>query len=237
MAVTPRRRLNRGPRPHVLSRTPAAAADGSRHADPSADAAAEPSIEKGNSRGARRPACEACGHFANVQLLAGYRSGHPVRRRLCIACAKTRPQLFRPLSPSRHLRLDAALALAGIVTCLLGVVHDYLPTSAGGFGWQQLFGVFIGATILVLGLLTRADYLAACGVVVLGLAGTADLFLRGGSAGIGWKQGLLIVSGLLMVLAGLRLRAIRYRLNVNSPAGTMAGRSEPPAIEPEFAVS
>lgn len=230
MAVTPRRRLNRGPRPQVNSRNPAGAAGSSRPADVSR--------ERGKARGARRPACDACGHFADVQLLAGYRGGHPVRRQLCLACARATPQLLRPLPPSRHLRLDAALALAGFVLCLLGAARDFLPTPAGGFGWHQVAGVSIGALFVVLGLMTRADFLAAGGVVVLGLSGAADLVLKGGSTGIGWKQELIIVFGLLLILAGLRLRHLRRRadaaLAVSSVASVHAHRAAP---EAELAVS
>lgn len=205
MAVTPRStRLGRGLRAHPPGRQ--AAATGHR-----SHPAAELAQTNGHSRGARRPVCDTCGKSATVQLLAGYRDGRPVRRHLCLACAVSAPQLLRPLIPSRHLRLDAALVLAGVLVCVLGLVRDWLPTSVGGFGWHQMLGVSVGALVLVLGLMTRVDFLAAGGVVVLGIAGAADLLLRSGSAGIGWKQELLIAFGLVMILAGLRLTRIRRR--------------------------
>lgn len=228
MAVTPKTtRLNRGLRAHPPGRHPAAG-----HRSP---AAAEHALTNGHSRGARRPACETCGKSATVQLLAGYRDGRPVRRNLCLACAVAAPQLLRPLIPSRHLRLDAALVLAGVLVCVVGLVRDLLPTSVGGFGWQQMLGVSVGALVLVLGLMTRVDFLAAGGVVVLGIAGAADLLLRSGSAGIGWKQELLIAFGLAMILAGLRLARVRRRAATQDgadirahpvPAGLAANTAE-----------
>lgn len=231
MAVTPKStRLNRGLRAHPPGRLAAA---GQR-----SHAAADIVQVSGNPRGARRPACDTCGKSASVQLLAGYRDGRPVRRQLCLACAGTAPELLRPLIPSRHLRLDAALVLAGALVCVLGLVRDLLPTSVGGFGWQQMLGVSVGALVLVLGLITRVDFLAAGGVVVLGIAGAADLLLSSSSSGIGWKQELLIVFGLVIVLAGLRLGRIRRRArSLAGPRGTPAQQSAVPIAGPELAAT
>lgn len=173
----------------------------------------EPTSSEGSVVHARtsRAACAQCGAAATIHWLAGYQDGKPVRNQICLACATIAPHLLRPIAPSQHMRLDAALLLAGTCVALLGALHDYLPRASGGFGWHQLVGVLSGATVLMLGLLTRVDFLAAGGLVVLAISGTADLLLLNGSAGIGVKQEMMILCGLFAILVGIRLRRQRRR--------------------------
>lgn len=221
MSVTPRGQVRRRRAPHPVT------APIVRTHDRETTGSDVPS-----RRTARRPAaCAKCGAVAIVDWLAGYRDGKPVRNQLCLSCAASSPELLRPIAPSRHMRLDTALMLAGAFLAVLGAVHDFLPRAAGGFGWNQLIGVTGGAIILLLGLLTRVDFLAAGGLVVLGVSGAADLLLLHGSAGIGWKQETLILCGLLMLLGGIRLR----RLHRGAPSASTADLSSTLAPAPRAA--
>lgn len=220
----------------VKRRRAAAAADASPP-DNFVRAAAAPK-SNGHLARAQQGKCERCGALAAVQLLAGYRDGQPIRRHFCLSCAALAPQLLLPLAPQRHLRLDAALLLAGAIVTVLGVGRDYLlPISVGGFGWHQLLGVSIGGFVVLIGLLMRVDFLAAGGVVVLGIAGSADLLLGHGSAGIGWKQWLLTGVGLLMMAGALRVWQRRRRDNSRAAPDTPKSDLNAEPAHPELAIS
>ncbi len=149
--------------------------------------------------------CRRCGQPARVHVLEGYQGGRPLRHCYCMPCAGVRSSPQTAARP-RPLRLGLVLALAGLASAVVGLLGDLLiPEARVGFGWYQRSGVLIGALILFVGLLVRAEVVAVGGALLLGAAAGADWFGLTRGPGMGWKQQALLAAG--AGCAGLALAA------------------------------
>lgn len=153
--------------------------------------------------------CQVCGREARVRTLANYEAGKPVFGLFCLECADHHPYKTQSITASDRSRLSFAFLLffVGIFVVILGAWGDCFGIhDSSGFGWYQRTGIAIGGFVLLLGAMFRVEAMAVIGAVVFGLAALSDVFGLGDSAGIGWKQQLLIVIGLALALTGLWLR-------------------------------
>ena len=159
--------------------------------------------------------CDVCGQPARVHILEGYQQGQPVHRRFCLRCAPEAP----PWNSERgfqhgKLRLSILIGATGIGLGALALLADHfipMRTSAG-FGWHKGGGLVIGALLLLIGTLSRADLIAIGGLLLFGASCFAGLFGWAQSPGIGWKQQLLLeLSAVCVILCILgRFGAAAY---------------------------
>jgi hypothetical protein len=161
----------------------------------------------------QRARCERCSAPARVFVLEGYVDGQPVRHHFCLECADSayRHYLDRGAGVIRpRLSFGSLLIIVGLLLTAVGASVDELGLhGSGGFGWKQQGGLLIGMVVLVLGALLRVDILAIVGAILVGAAALADVFGPVGSPGVGWKQGALILAGLLVLAAGIFMRRRR----------------------------
>ncbi len=164
----------------------------------------------------RQETCDLCGKPARVCVLHGYRDGAPVYGRYCLDCPSTSDFDHSARSrSSKRLSLHLLICLLGVVIGVLGGAADLVVSDAHpGFGWYQRTGVLVGAIIVLLGMLVRAEVVALVGVFLFAGAVSWDCFSYSDAPGVGWKQQTaLVVSAFLLVLAvvlGVRSR-IRLR--------------------------
>lgn len=153
-------------------------------------------------------ACELCGDPVRVQILEGYRSGAPILRALCMDCADEVYDTRAEGAPTRRERLSVStlLILAGLVLGMLGVVGDHIGVGeAPGFGFKQEIAAAIGAFLVGLGALLRADVIAVAGTIVFALAACADIVGIAGSSQ-GFVSQTESVAGVCVLIAGLAVR-------------------------------
>jgi len=187
----------------------------------------------------RRPAevapvasCEVCGQAARVHVLEGYVGGQPRTRRFCLPCADEAP-LRAPGGDLARPRpgLAVMLVLAGVTCAVLGLFGDFLiPQGHAGFGWRQTTGTVLGALVVFVGVLLRADVVALAGTYLLTAALLADWFGLTHGAGIGWKQQSLLGVGIGCVALAL---LGRYAIGASRrPGSDRHGRVTPMAAAP-----
>lgn len=153
-----------------------------------------------NAIGATR--CCRCGGEARVAVLLGYQSNHSVAHDLCLICADAGS--FRPIQDvsraPRRISLGTTLALAGAGLGLLSFGWDGVMAGLGQLLGMQSGLVAIGALLVLIGALLRADVIALAGTAafVVGLA--AEILLLQPTPGLGWKQqvGLSLAVGLML---------------------------------------
>jgi len=201
---------------------------GARRSDKPADHLA-PVRETGDPLGAPG-VCELCGRPARVHVLEGYAAGRPLRRCFCVPCAAAPSSSPRAAQarPAR-LRLRIVVGLAGVALALVGLLGDQLiPEGHAGFGWYQRIGALIGALVLFIGMLVRAEVVVAGGALFLGAALCADWFGLTRGPGIGWKQQTMLAVGgacVVLVLAGRRVAVFSGRAKL--PPSRRLRRSRP----------
>lgn len=157
--------------------------------------------------------CETCGRAACVHVLEGYDQGRRVVRRFCLDCVD-RAAPWRGATSPVGLRpgLPALGALCGAALLGLGLFGDLLvPERHSGFGLYQQTGVVLAAVVVLVGVLLRAGPLAVAGLFLLGGAIGADWFGLVSGPGVGWKQQLMIASGLVLIAGGLVVRQFHRR--------------------------
>lgn len=165
-------------------------------------------------------ACECCGSASRVRILEGYRGTDPIYRHLCLRCVETHREPSRDSlrEPTRdRLGISVVLIVFGLLLGSFGALADQLGVKThAGFGYYQASGVVIGVVCVFVGALLRVDGIVVCGAVLFSAAVCADLFAHGSSAGVGWKQRYMIISGLAIAAVGLLLawRARRWRTAV-----------------------
>jgi len=156
--------------------------------------------------------CELCGQEARVCILEEYADGEPVLRRVCPRCARLASAPVRQSGVSQsRVRLSVMVGLVGLLLGVLGVFGDaVLPGYHAGFGWYQRAGVLVGALLVFVGMLVRAEVVALGGMFLfLGALG-ADWFGTR-APGIGWKQQAILGASaacLLVALIGRRTAII-----------------------------
>jgi hypothetical protein len=103
--------------------------------------------------------------------------------------------------------VSSLIIIIGLLLAVLGASADLFGMhGAAGFGWKQQAGVIVGALLVVLGALLRVDALAVGGLILFAVAALADVYGTIGAPGMGWRQRVAIIVGLVLVLGGLRLR-------------------------------
>lgn len=161
--------------------------------------------------GAGQPVlCDSCPHPARVRILEAYQQGCPVFRHYCLHCTP-RTTLPQPLvsQPARRPRLTIAalVGLSGVVIGTLAVFGEtVLPTFNTGFGRHQWAGVLLGGLMTFIGTLLRVDVVALGGLLIFGMALSADFFSR--MPGFGWKQQALLSLSLGCVMFALFSRPL-----------------------------
>ena len=177
----------------------------------------------------RRRGCEVCGRPARVHILENYGHGQPIIRRFCLHCALENPRPVPvPEQAAPRTRITALIALVGVAIGVLGVLGDTLTLeSHAGFGWFQRLGVFVGALIVFVATLLRADLIALGGIFIVMGSLCADWFGLARAPGIGWKQqALLACSGACLMLALLgRIRSNHARRRARLLARDAAGEN------------
>lgn len=188
-----------------------------------------------------RRACELCGEGARVDILEGYVGDVSVRRHLCLRCARTQlgPAFVAPPA-KKHLGWPFFFALAGASLAALGVCGDLLARgSHPGFGWYQTGGVVLGVLLMLAGSFFRAEAVALAGAGAVVGALLADVLGGPPTAGIGWKQQVLIGVGAACVLCAVlgrlvaALCAARTARSRANPSGFVARLRQRFAAVPE----
>jgi hypothetical protein len=156
-----------------------------------------------------------------VHILEGYAQGQPIQRRFCLECAPGfSPALSRLHVNRARLRITFLVGVIGVVLGTVGVFGDaFVPEGHAGFGWYQRAGVLLGAVLVFVGILLRADLIALGGLLLFGGALCADWVGLTRAPGVGWKQQTLLgVSAACVVIAVLgRYAAARANLRAVWP--------------------
>ncbi len=162
-----------------------------------------------------------------MQVLQDYRGGEPVMQYFCLTCVTDPATWPAPGSLERpRLRLSSLLALVGCFLGLLAVLADFLipPHLTAGFGWHKEASLAVGAVLMLVGALARADLLAWGGAFVLGIALVAGLFGVTAKEGFGWKQGALLDVALACVGLAALIRLAPLRAIVRSGRAGLSHR-------------
>jgi hypothetical protein len=157
--------------------------------------------------------CEDCGQPGRVQILEGYRAGAPVMRVLCMPCADhacvTPPETDSPAARGR-LSPGATVILGGVCLGLFALLRQHVGLGqAAGFGVEARLAACLGALLVLLGALLRADVVAVVGTLVFGVAAGAGLFgpVDAVHVGLVSRSGIAVSLGLIAVGLALRWRA------------------------------
>lgn len=158
-----------------------------------------------------RARCETCGEPARVRILEGYSNGQPIVHRFCLGCVGyAAPLSSRPRAGKPRLRMPVLVGLAGVVLGTVGVFGDaFILESNTGFGTYQQGGVVLGALLVFIGAVLRADVVALGGAFVFVGALTADWFGMARRPGIGSKQQIVLAMSLACVSYGVLGRFAR----------------------------
>lgn len=168
--------------------------------------------------------CDVCGGPARVHVLIGYSAGRPLRRHCCLACAPRTDALAPDAEPSRGRTRLTSLAMGlGLLIAFSGLAKDWIfPQTTAGFGRYQWLGVLIATGVFIVGVAARADVVAIGALLLVGGALLADLIGQTATPGFGWKQGLAVEAGLLIVAIAYLVR--RWS---NQSRRSLARRSSP----------
>ena len=81
------------------------------------------------------------------------------------------------------------------------MLSDWLvpPSLTAGFGWHKECGLSLGALLMLVGALARADVVACGGALVFGASLVAGLFGFSHAHGFGYKQQALLVAAVMCV--------------------------------------
>lgn len=149
--------------------------------------------------------CDRCGRAARVHVLAGYRLAVPCVSSRCFECADDS-------SPVGQEPLLAGIGRARLTTCVVGVVITLVALLAdvgardrGVFGWLQIGVCLFGLACFAAGVLVRSLPLAVPGVLLLAIGASSDLLSLGAYAGLGWKQQLVIATGVALMVLNIRM--------------------------------
>lgn len=173
--------------------------------------------------------CEACGGPPRVYILAGYRGGRPVERRLCLACADTAlgdPIQAQEAGTRTRLRPGSLVMVGGALLTLLGTsVDQWGVHGSAGVGWLQALALVGGGLMILSGALLRADVIGVAGTVLFGLAIVADVRGAVGTPGFGWRQAAIVGIGVAALGIGLMWR--RAARGADQPAEPASAGSKP----------
>lgn len=148
------------------------------------------------------PRCDRCSAAARVRILSGYQHGEPCYRLLCVACADDRDSAGPRSQNSFWLA-------AGIACATIGALADQISHGFAGVGWYQMTGISIGAVTVLAAPVLRRDFLFIVGLLVFCAAAGLDLIGLQGEPGIGWKQWILLLVGLILAFGVLLSRVGR----------------------------
>lgn len=190
------------------------------------------SIEDSNSTMnepvSRINACDICDATARVTVLARYSKGAPQKHHYCIDCAD-KPRALKVKSPARDgSSIGTLLVCIGGLCAMLATFGDKVPGFEGlhpGYGRTQGLGIILGVLSVVLGAILRVDMLAICGTALTALTACADFIVVKRTPGVGWKQVVLIIACLCLVLFGRAIRAA-----ARSASGRLMSNRETPTV-------
>jgi hypothetical protein len=112
-------------------------------------------------------------------------------------------------SPERsRLRLSTLLGLVGCALGAFVLLSDWLvpPHLTAGFGRHKELGLSLGALLVLVGALARADVVACGGALVFGASLVAGLFGFSHAPGFGGKQQALLVASVVCVGVAVLIR-------------------------------
>lgn len=152
--------------------------------------------------------CDVCGAPARVHVLIGYSAGRPLRRHCCLACAPRTDVPGTEAEPSRGRTRPTSLAMGlGLLIAMSGLLKDWVfPHTTAGFGRYQWSALLLAIGAFVVGVAARADVVAIGSLMLVAATLLADLIGQTASPGLGWKQGLTIEVGLLVVAVAYLIR-------------------------------